>query len=87
MSTERESRDTALRLSVRQRIEHGQLPVIRSAQVIAGYGSGRHCAVCDQPIMSTQMEYVVEDCETDHRLRFHQACHAVWQLECAKTAS
>ena len=41
MPTESQSRDTALRLRVRQRIANGQLPVMVSKQLAGGYGSGQ----------------------------------------------
>lgn len=81
-----QSRDTALRLSVRERIERGRLPGVRPTQIAAGYGSGHSCAACDQPITNRQAEYEVEDSLTGWRLRFHLECHALWQSECAKTA-
>ncbi len=86
MGTEPQRADeAALRVSVRQRIERGRLPLARSSQVAAGYGCGHICAVCDRPITARQAEYEVEDAETGTRLRFHSECHAVWQLECEDT--
>jgi len=78
--------DTALRISVRQRIEHGRLPVVPPKQICAGYGSGHLCAVCDQPITSAQAEYVAQDYASGRQLQFHAACLAVWQVECARRA-
>ncbi len=75
--------EAALRVSVRERIQHGRLPVARDRQVAAGYGCGQICAVCDRPITQRQAEYEVEDSESGRKLRFHSECHAVWQLECA----
>lgn len=54
-------------------------------EVAAGYGSGRMCAACDEPITSAQIEYEVDDYRGGVRLRFHPDCHSVWQLECAHT--
>ena len=84
MPTESQLRDAALRQRVHQLIDDGRLPVMRSAQINAGYGSGCLCAACDQQITSIQVEYEVEDESTDRRLRFHMNCHVVWQLECAQ---
>ena len=83
MSAETESPGSALRISVRHRIQHGRLPLVRSRDIVAGYGSGRLCAACDQPIVPAQAEYEVEDPGSGRRLRFHTACHALWQSECA----
>ena len=83
MGTELQSRNAALRVSVRQRIERGRLPVVRPAQIAAGYGTGLLCEVCDHPITARQAEYEVEDSQTGRKLRFHSDCHAAWQFECA----
>jgi hypothetical protein len=83
MPTESQSRDSELRLRVRQRIENGQLPVV-SKQIAGGYGSGRVCVACDEPITSAQVEYEIRDERGDSQLCFHLGCHVVWQLECAK---
>jgi hypothetical protein len=84
-------RNTALRLLVRQLVESGRLPVMLPRQIAAGYGSGRLCCACDEPITSTQVEYEVDDYRDGGRLCFHRGCHMAWQLECArgpfKTAS
>jgi hypothetical protein len=85
MSTESQLHNVALRLRVRQHLENGQLPVMLPKQIAAGYGSGRACAACDQPITSAQAEYEVDD-DRGRRLRFHLGCHSVWQLECARGA-
>jgi len=84
MPIESQLRNGALRLLVRQLLENGRLPVILPKQIAAGYGSGRVCAACDEPITSTQVEYEVDDCLNGGRLRFHMGCHVVWQLECAR---
>ena len=78
-----ELQDMVLRVSVRHRIEHGRLPAVQPKQILAGYGTGRLCAVCDQPITSAQAEYLAEDFERDRQLCFHSLCHAAWQSECS----
>jgi hypothetical protein len=84
MPTESQLRDE-LRRRVRQYLEGGRLPMMVPKEVAAGYGSGRMCAACDEPITSTQVEYEVDDCRGGVRLRFHPDCHSVWRLECAHT--
>jgi hypothetical protein len=84
MPTKSQSRDSELRLRVRQRIENGQLPVMVSKHIAAGYGSGRVCVACEEPITSAQVEYKIRDERGDSQLCFHLGCHVVWQLECAE---
>ena len=82
MPIETQLRDTALRLRIRELIEDGHLPVMVPKNIGAGYGSGRACDACDQPITKTQIEYDVVDYQHRKRLFFHMGCHVVWQLEC-----
>lgn len=84
MPTESQLQDTALRQRVRQLLENGHLPVKLPRRVRAGYGSGRLCDACDQPITSTQVEYEVEDESDGRRLSLHMGCHVIWQIECAR---
>ncbi len=84
MPTESQLRDSALRLLVRERIADGRLPVMVPRHIAGGYGSGRTCVACDQPITSTQIEYEVDDYRDGKRLDFHLGCHVVWQLECTQ---
>lgn len=86
MPTESQLRDE-LRRRVRQYLERGRLPMLVPEEVAAGYGSGRMCAACDEPITSTQVEYEVDDCRGGVRLRFHLNCHSAWRLECADTGN
>lgn len=74
--------EDSLRSIARQRIAAGLLPVIFPRSLQAGYGSGKHCCLCEQPIEPHQVEYEVTDDRNDHPLSFHLACHAIWQLEC-----
>lgn len=84
MATESWLSNTALRVLVRQLVESGRLPVMLPTQIAAGYGSGRLCCACDDPITSTQVEYEVDDYRDGGRLCFHRGCHLAWQLECAR---
>jgi len=75
--------ESALRTLVRQRIDVGELPVMRVAHLDAGYGHDRACSVCAQQILPTQIEYDVFP-GPEQRLRFHIKCFSLWQLECAE---
>lgn len=50
-----------------------------------GPGADLECAVCDQPIARTQMEYEVQFVAEGSRLpavfHLHLACCAAWELE------
>jgi hypothetical protein len=79
-----------LGLLARQRIESGELPCYRVRHLWGSHGSGACCALCDQPIRTEEIEYevasdpeAVEAAQTQ-TLRFHMACHAIWQAECAR---
>ena len=84
MPTESQLRDAALRLHVRQHIEHGRLPCYVPNRIEAGYGSGHGCIACGQLISKAQIEYETKDDSNGSRLRFHFGCYVVWQLECAR---
>jgi len=84
MPTESQLRDAALRKSVRQRIENGQLPSCVPNRIDAGYGCGDVCVACDQPISDAQIEYEIEDGRDGRVLSFHFGCYVVWQLQCAR---
>ena len=83
MPTEAVVPESTVRALVLQRIEDGRLPLALSTQIDAGYGTGVHCDLCDQPIGAEKVEYDVTDPRSGRRLHFHFACHAAWQRECA----
>jgi hypothetical protein len=66
------------------RIADGRLPILPSATVEAGYGSGTVCRLCEEPIYPDQVEYQVKDARDGTSLSFHLICHAAWQLACAE---
>ena len=84
MPAESQLRDAALRLHVRQHIEHGRLPCYVPNRIEAGYGSRHDCIACGQLISDAQVEYEVQDHRDGSRLRFHFGCYVVWQLECTR---
>jgi hypothetical protein len=72
----------------KRRIEAGELPCYRVRHIWGSHGSGACCSLCDQPIRAEEIEYEVasgpEAHERAQTLRFHLACHAIWQAECAR---
>jgi hypothetical protein len=84
MSTEPVLPEEALRSRVRQLMETGRLPAMRPMSIIAGYGGGQRCAVCDQAIASSMLKYEVL-APDKQPLRFHFACFVIWQRACPKT--
>ena len=65
---------------VRAKIDAGLLPLAPPAILWILHGRGEACAVCEHPILKTQTQY---DAEYEGRpaIRFHAACHRVWQAE------
>jgi hypothetical protein len=74
-----------LRALARERMDAGDLPVVASKSIHAGYGSGNPCSVCGHEIATMQIEYDVTDPRTRNCLMFHLVCHSLWQLECLQT--
>jgi hypothetical protein len=91
-------RELYLQRTARERLASGRLPRMHSQCIWGGYGSGDVCALCGEPIRSTEVEFEVPEPEdgavgrhADHlhatpgtALKFHITCHAAWQLECAE---
>jgi hypothetical protein len=71
-----------LRLRARERIEDGRLPATQITRLVADYGRGDWCLLCDEPIAREQIEYEIEDPRGADALIFHLRCHEAWQLEC-----
>jgi len=75
-----------LRTFARERIAKGELPGVpalreRALRMWGGYGTGRLCSLCGEPVQGGQIEFEVESGQ--HSLIFHLVCQSVWQLECA----
>ena len=83
MPTEPVLPETELHARVLRLIEEGHLPLVLSTHIDAGYGAGRRCDLCAQPIVADKIEYDVTDPGSGRRLHFHFACHSAWQRECA----
>lgn len=74
-----------LRPVARERIAKGQLPRRAPSKIWGGYGTGKPCSLCDQPIKPDEIEYEIECAEdAGHAYRFHRVCQSIWQLECAR---
>ncbi len=71
----------------RKLIRDGRLPIVFSRNLIAGYGSGLPCCLCEQPIERQHVEYEVTASSRERELIFHLVCHAAWQLECVAIRS
>jgi hypothetical protein len=84
---ESQLRDAALRLSVRELIQHGRLPLVRPEQVKPVTARGACAPRAIGPSRRLRWKYEVEDCATGSSLNFHSACHGVWQLECAEASA
>lgn len=75
-----------LRLVARERIARGELPDHSPSRTWGGDGSEQPCALCDKLIRRENIELEVE-ATVDGALRvfhFHNFCHSLWQLECAR---
>lgn len=61
-----------------------RLPITISRTLLAGYGDGSACRLCDQPITETDIEYeLTDETFTKHGIRLHLWCHHAWQMELA----
>ena len=84
LSTESQLRNTELRTRIHRLIDQGSLPVMRPERVAGGYGCGRKCDACDEPITRDQIEYEVEGGRYGVPLELHLGCYVLWQLDCAE---
>ena len=68
-----------LAVTIREKLRDGRLPTREAPKTYAGYGGGLPCSGCGEVIQPTQVEYEFDlDTAT---YRFHQGCHAIWQVE------
>jgi hypothetical protein len=84
MLSQYQLRDFELRVRIRRCIDEEWLPVFLPDSITAGYGSGSKCYACDQPIVSSEIKYDVQEPRNAARLRFHLGCYVLWQSECVK---
>ena len=84
------SREDELEQVAKERIRTGQLPCHPAARMWGSRGTGVPCSLCDRAIAPEEVEYeVAADADGDsghaeHILRFHLACHAIWQAQCVR---
>jgi hypothetical protein len=55
------------------------------ATVWGGPGSGERCSLCNRRIEIYEIEF--EYTHKNRDLRFHRACHTIWQEECEQQRS
>jgi hypothetical protein len=75
-----------LRRAARNRIANGRLPRHVPERSWGGNGTGRICALCDEPITPDEIEIELEswiDGEGLRTFQFHGACHLMWE-RCAR---
>lgn len=76
----------------RELISTGLLPGAAPHAMFGGFGSGAVCALCGTPILAAEVEYELEyravgvasDPSPRRLIRFHLACHAIWDYERAR---
>jgi hypothetical protein len=76
-----------LRARARELLRAGKLPHAKAVRTWGGHGSGAPCELCGTAILSSEPEFEVqlELAESAPSLRFHRACHAVWEAVRAET--
>ena len=72
----------ALRLRAQTLIREGKLPRTMPLRTIAGFGSGRACALGDEPLFSTEPELEVPfHARACDAYLFHRPCYVLWSAE------
>lgn len=69
-----------LREWIREKLREGTLPKTQSDRIWGGPGTGRLCAVCNQPIATNASEIEDHD-ETGRTMVFHARCHSLLNVE------
>lgn len=64
---------------IRDKLWDGILPNVAPKTTWGGYGSGRCCDGCDEPIGEKEAEHEVE-IEDGRSFRFHVSCSSLWQI-------
>jgi hypothetical protein len=84
--------EAALRKVARHALDAGKIPRRRPDRTWGGPGIGAQCAVCQEPIPASEMEYEVEFARDGQapgldKFHVHLQCAAVWELERNKGAA
>ena len=82
MPAESQPDEAKVRARIRRLLDAGALPVMHPTSGAAGYGSGKKCDACDQPMMADQVEYKLAHADAGVSLRLHLTCYVLWQLLC-----
>jgi hypothetical protein len=70
---------------IREKLSEGLLPGKTPAHAWCGYGTGKPCNGCNEPILSTEVEHEL-DFNGAWTVRFHAACEAIWRSLIAQGA-
>ena len=78
--------ERVLREKARAAVEGGKLPRRRPDRTWGGPGVGAACAVCDEPVTSSQSEFEIQFARDGNnpgldRFHFHIRCFAAWEFE------
>jgi hypothetical protein len=71
--------------NIHAKVSDGRLPRKPASRSWGGYGSGKLCSGCDEPILKTQVEHEL-DFDGSRTVRFHAACEAIWRSLVVKPA-
>jgi hypothetical protein len=74
-----------LHVRAKERMQSGELPTRGPCRCYAGTGSSLICALCDAPILVSEIEYELEFARPDASgakvVRFHPECESIWNEE------
>jgi hypothetical protein len=83
--------ERALRKMIRERLQDGTLPRLKSSATWGGPGTGRACRACGRTITKDEMEFEVDVASGEPAsqvlraesqvLYLHATCFAAWELE------
>jgi hypothetical protein len=76
----RDMDEQVLRKRIRRMIDLDEVPCDEPEELWAGRGAGERCAVCQEPIPGTTLEYEVD--VAGRSLRLHRQCYELWRQEC-----
>jgi len=74
-----------LHVRAKERMRSGELPTHGPCRCYAGTGSSLICALCDAPILVSEIEYELEfkgpGAPGAKVVRFHTRCESIWNEE------